>query len=139
MTEQLSREEIRRRVRARAGKPAEVPGLSDNPATNLLVADVVFRIGTRLLRTGVEKTFLKKRYGKDTASAIVDNRSIWRTLGAVAVSKFATRSLPGAALVGTGIVGKLLYDASKTRRENIRKGDQVLLEQAAEETDSSGT
>lgn len=139
MTEQLSREEIRRRVRERAGRPAELPGPSDNPATNLLLADVVFRIGSRLLRTGVEKTFLKKRYGKDTASDIVDNRTIWRTLGAVAVSKIATRSVPGAAIVGAGIVGKLLYDGSKTRRENLRKGDQALLEQAAEDTDTSGT
>lgn len=138
MSEELSREEIRRRVRERAGKPA-LPGPADNPATNLLLADVVIRIGTSLLRTGVEKAFLKNRYGPDTASAIVDNRSVTRTLGAVAVAKFARKSLAGAALVGTGIVGKLLYDSSKARRANLRKGDQALLEQAAEETGDTST
>lgn len=136
MSEEPSREEIRRRVRERAGRPA-LPGPSDNPATNLLLADVVIRIGTSLLRKGVEKAFLKNRYDPETASAIVDNRSVLRTLGAVAVAKFARNSLPGAAIVGTGIVGKLLYDSSKTRRANQRKGDAQLLEQAAEDTDTA--
>lgn len=135
MSEELSREEIHRRVRERAGKPA-LPGPSENPATNLLLADIVIRIGTSFLRTGVEKAFLKNRYPPDTASSIVDNRSALRTLGAVAVAKFARKSIPGAAIVGTGIVGKLLYDNSKTRRANQRKGDTQLLQQAAEDTDT---
>ncbi|WAT17673.1 hypothetical protein OZN62_12255 [Aurantiacibacter sp. MUD11] len=138
MSEKLSREEIHRRVRERAGK-APVPGPSENPATNLLLADVVMRMGSYMLRSGVEKAFLKGRYGKETASEIVDNRSLKWTLGSVVLAKFATRSIPGMALVSTGILGKLLYDHSKTRRANRAKGDAQLLGQAGEEPPVSDT
>lgn len=133
MSEELDRDEIRRRVRARRGKD-NVPGPTENPATNLLLADVVMRMGSYLLRGGVEKAFLKKRYDSKTAKDIRDNRSIPRTLGAIAVAKFATRSIPGAAIVGTGILGKVLYDHSKARRTNRREGDAQLLEQANEDS-----
>lgn len=138
MSEELSREEIHRRVRERSGK-TPVPGPSENPATNLLLADVVMRMGSYVLRSGVEKAFLKGRYGKDAAKSIVDNRTLGRSLVSVALAKFATRSVPGMALVGTGILGKLLYDHSKTRRANLAKGDADLLEQADEHPPISGT
>lgn len=136
MTDQLSREEIRRRVRARRGKTdpeGEVPGPSENPATNLLLADITMRFGTYLLRGGVEKAFLRKRYGSDTANDIVEGRSIARTLSAIAVAKFASKSKVGAALVGTGLMSKVLYDRSRSRRKNRLEGDSVLLEQAENE------
>ncbi len=132
MSEELDRKEIHRLVRARRGKSGNVPGPTENPATNLLLADVVMRMGSYLLRGGVEKAFLNKRYDKDTAKDIRDSRSITRTLGSIAVAKFATRSIPGAAIVGTGILGKVLYDHSKARRAQKSEGDAQLIEQATE-------
>lgn len=138
MSEELDRDEIRRRVRERRGKP-NVPGPTENPATNLLLADVVMRMGSYMLRGGVEELFLKKRYDEETAEDIKQNRSMARTLGSIAIAKFATRSLPGAAIVGTGIIGKVLYDHSKARRAARRQGDAQLLEQASEESPASDT
>lgn len=138
MSEELDREEIRRRVRTRGGRP-DVPGPTDNPATNLLLADVVMRMGSRLLRGGVERAFLKGRYGKETAASIVGGRSWTRSLGAVAIARFATRSVPGALIVGTGLLGKLLYEQSKSRRAARADGDATLLEAAAEDSGTSDT
>lgn len=130
-----SREEIRRRVRERRGKgKGEVPGPTENPATNLMLADVVMRMGSYVLRGGVEKAFLKKRYDEKTAKEIKNNRSLVSTLSSIAVAKFATRSIPGAAIVGTGILGKVLYDHSRSRRANKRQGDADLLELASKDT-----
>lgn len=136
MSEELEREEVRRRVRARAGRP-EVPGPSDNPATNLLLADVAMRTGSFLLRRAVERAFLTGRYGAGAARAIVDNRSLLRSLGAAAIARFATRSVPGAAIVSTGLVGKLLYDRVRGRRASRQAGDEELLEQAADDGDAA--
>ncbi|MCB2067193.1 MAG: hypothetical protein KDE15_11225 [Erythrobacter sp.] len=136
MSEQLDREELRRRVRARAGRP-QVPGPSDNAATNLLLADVAMATGTYLLRLAVERAFLTSRYGAETARQIVDNRTLLRTLGAAAVARMATRSVPGAALVSTGLVGKLVYDRLRGRRAAQQAGDAALLEQAAAESEAA--
>lgn len=134
MSKELDREEIHRLVRARRGKTGKVPGPTENPATNLLLADVVMRMGSYLLRGGVERAFLNKRYDKDTAKDIRKNRSIFNTLGSIAVAKFATRSVPGAAIVGTGILGKVLYEHSKSRRAQKSEGDAELIDQANEES-----
>ena len=147
LTDLPSREDIRRRVRERRGlkkgykngEVENVPGPTENPATNLLLADVVMRMGSYVLRGGVEKAFLKKRFDDQTARDIKNNRSIMRTLGSIVVAKFATRSVPGAAIVGTGILGKVLYDRSKSRRHSKREGDVQLLEQADRDTLKPGT
>jgi hypothetical protein len=109
---------------------ADVPGVTDNPATNLLMADIVMRTGSYVLRRVVQRGFLKQRYGKDTAREIVHNRSLGRTLVSVAVARLATNSIPGAILVGTGIAAKLLYERGKSRHQATREGDAELLEMA---------
>lgn len=134
MSDNLDRKEIHRLVRARRGKTGNVPGPTENPATNLMLADVVMRMGSYLLRGGVEKAFLKKRYDDETVKDIKQNRSIVRTLSSIAVAKFATRSVPGAAIVGTGILGKVLYEHSKARRSQKREGDAQLIRQANEDS-----
>ena len=107
----------------------EVPGPSDNPATNLIMADVAMRAGSYILRSAVEKGFLRGRYGSDTARDIVANRSLGKTLASFALAKVATRSLPGAALVSGGLFAKTLFDRGKKRRARL-KGDRELLDQA---------
>jgi hypothetical protein len=108
----------------------EVVGPSPNPATNLLLADVVMRMGSYALRHGVERAFLTGRYGKSTAKQIVKGRTIPQSLAAVAIAKLGTRSLPGAALVGVGLVAKTLFDRRQARRRAQAEGDVKLIEQA---------
>ncbi|GEM_PF-1469240 len=116
MSEQPDREEVRRRVRERTGKPP-LPAPGEPPPANLLLADLVTRIGTYWLRDGVEKAFLKQRYDADTAHELVNNRSAIRKLTAIGLAKVATKSVPGAIIVSTGVLGKVLFDHSKARRK----------------------
>ena len=128
------REELRKKVargQARARGEA-VPGLSPNPATNLIMANAIVRTGSILFRRAVEKRMLKGRYGKDTAESIAENQGLGSTLTSVALSRMATRSNTGAIAVGTGMLAKTLYDRRQAKKARA-KGDAELLEKAAED------
>jgi hypothetical protein len=123
----------RRRRTKTVDQGQDVPGLSENPATNLLLAEIAMRAGSTVLRRVVERGLLKGRYGRDTAKDIIGNRTLKRTLATTAVARVATRSVPGALIVGTGLAAKLLFDRSQSRRKAKRAGDAKLIEQAAKE------
>ena len=110
-----------------------VPGPSTNPATNMLINDIILRSVGRLSRMTVEKAILGKQYGKQMAKDAVENRSLANTLFAYGITKVATRSIPGAALVGTGLLVKTLFDRSQNRRKSFRKGTQTLQDVAEDE------
>ncbi|UIP07766.1 hypothetical protein LY632_05035 [Erythrobacter sp. SDW2] len=111
-----------------AAEPA-VPGPSPDPVTNLVMADILIRAGGYIVRRAVEKNLLKGRYGKDTAKEILANRKPGQTFAAFAAARLATRSVPGAAVVGTGIGLKMLLDLSNKRRARL-KGERKLARQA---------
>ncbi|WP_338446268.1 hypothetical protein V5F89_00240 [Pelagerythrobacter marensis] len=110
----------------------DVAGPSPNPATNLLIHDVLLRSGGRLLRIGLEKGLLSNRYGGSTAKRMVENRSMVQNLATFAIARLATRSIPGAVLVGGGLLAKTLLDRRQSRRAARRKGDKALREQTKE-------
>lgn len=94
------------KVRARLHKPAEpAPDAGQGiagPVTNLILADIALRGGSMLLRTAVGRGLMaagglpKARFGQ---------RFVTTTL-----AKVATRSVPGAIVVGGGLLAKTLYD-----------------------------
>ena len=108
----------------------EVPGPSEDPATNIMLADVTIRAGSYILRRSVEKGFLRGRYGRDTARAMIQNKSLGKSLMSFALAKVATRNLPGAIIIGGGAIVKTLYDRRKGKRKARRDGDKALLDQA---------
>ncbi|MFN6935161.1 MAG: hypothetical protein ACK4NZ_08420, partial [Tsuneonella sp.] len=112
------------------GEPADVPGPSFNAATNLIIHDVAMRAGGRLIRHAFEKGMLRGRYGGAGAKAIVENRSLVQTLVTSVMARYATRSLPGALLVGSGLVAKTLYDRSQSKRAARRAGDKSIKKMA---------
>ncbi|MHA6316501.1 hypothetical protein ACXYN8_02430 [Altererythrobacter sp. CAU 1778] len=114
----------------------DVPGPSPNPATNLIMADIIMRAGSYVLRDAVERGFLKGRYGKDTAKNIVNARKPVHRLTSFAAAKVATRSVPGAIVVGGAILAKNLLDRSQRLRKAKREGDRELLEQAKSAEDT---
>ena len=128
------REELRRKVargQARARGEA-VPGLSPNPAANLIMANAIVRTGSILLRRAVDKRMLRGRYGKDTAEAAAENQGLGSTLTALALSKVAARSSTGAVVVGGGMLARALYDRRQAKKARA-KGDAEILERAAED------
>lgn len=110
----------------------KVPGPSPNAATNLLVADIAMRTVMRLFRRTVEKGLLRARFDPVKAREIVQGRSLGKTLVSATAARVATKSVPGALLVGSGILGKALLDRSMSRRTPVRKGEEALEQQAEE-------
>lgn len=111
------------------------PGLtgpSTNAATNLIISDIIVRAAARLARNSMHKGVLRGRYGADKAKAIVENRSVLSTLALYGASKIATRSVPGALVVSTGLIAKTLFDRSQSRRKAKRKGEEQLDQMASD-------
>lgn len=96
----------------------EVPRIS--PQTSLLASEVVLRGATTFARKAAEKAFLGSKYSKQIAQEAVENRSLVNTIAAYGITKIATKSVPGAILVGGGLVAKALFDKSEARRARKR-------------------
>jgi hypothetical protein len=93
----------------------ETSGPSPNPMTNLVIADIALRGGAQLLRHAVERTVLGAKYSPEKAKDIVKGRSMAQTLIGTALARVATRSVPGAIVIGGGLLAKTLYDRSRAR------------------------
>jgi hypothetical protein len=121
---------VSKAITATTGNRTEVPGPSSNPATNLIIHDILLRASGRLVRHTVEKGLLANRYGGKSAKAIVENRSLGQALFGALVARLATRSLPGAVVVGGGLIAKTLFDRSQSKRTARRSGDKTLKQMA---------
>jgi hypothetical protein len=109
---------------------AKAEGPSPNPMTNLIIADLALRGGGRLLRHVVERGMLGAKYEKGKAKDIVAGRTMAQTLIGTAVARIATRSVPGAILVGGGLLAKTLFDRRQSKAQARRAGTQDIAEQA---------
>jgi hypothetical protein len=74
----------------------------------------------------VEKGVLAGRYGGKDAKKIIENRGIGQALMGTLIARIATRSLPGAVVVGSGLIVKTLYDRSRSKRAARKSGDRTL-------------
>lgn len=108
----------------------DLPAPSPNPMTNVVLADIALRTGGQLMRQAVERSVLGVKYDKNKARAIVKGRSMTQTLVSTAIARLATRSIPGALLVGGGMLAKALYDRRKSRAESQSEGEAAVEEQA---------
>lgn len=116
--------------KADAGKGAVIEGPSPNPMTNLILTDLLLRGGGQILRHAVEAALLSSKYDKSKAKKIIKGRSLTQTIVSTAVARIATRSVPGAIVVGGASLAKLLYDRRRGRAARL-KGQQDIAEQAA--------
>jgi len=107
-----------------------VAGPSPDPATNLILADIALRGGGTLLRHAVERGLLGRKLSDEKAKNVVAGRSIGQSLIGAALARVATTSVPGAIVVGGGLIAKTLYDRSKSRREARAEGEHAIAEQA---------
>jgi hypothetical protein len=103
-----------------------VEGPSRNPMTNLVLADVALRVGGTLLRLGVERAMLGRGYSPQKAKKAVHGRSLRKTLFGATLARVATRSVPGAIVVGGGMLAKTLYD--RTRGDAARRSGAKVIE-----------
>lgn len=128
---------VAKTVDAAGEKLAEVPGISPNPMTNLLLTDLILRGGGQIMRHAVERSLLGTKYPKDKAKNIVKGRSMVQTIVGTALARIATRSVPGAIIVGGGMLAKTLYDRQQGKNAAKAKGARKVHEQAAAGSEES--
>ena len=106
-----------------------ITGASPDPKTNLVLADIALRTGSLLLRRGIERGILGLG-GKspEAAKAVIKGRTWGETLAGAALARVATASVPGAIVVGGGMLAKTLYDRRKRRSEARAEGEAALGE-----------
>jgi hypothetical protein len=98
---------------------------SPDPATNLLIADLALRGGARLMRYGIERGLLGTRYSQDKTKSILKGRSLGRTLLHATIARIATHSMPGALLIGGGLVLRTLAERRKGRQARLEGEAQL--------------
>ena len=130
MFEQVARRPSRRPSKRLPKKTDGIPGPTENPATNFLLADMAIRAGSYLARRSVEKGLLANRYGKDTAHHIVKNKTLRQSAVSWVLARIATKSVPGAIVVGGGALAKTLLDRRKNRHKAKAEGDAELVAQS---------
>lgn len=112
-----------------AAETAATPGVlapSPNPATNLLLADIALRGGGALLKRAVEAGLLGAvGKGTGTVKGTVKGSSLGRNLVGTMLVRVATRSVPGALIVGGGLLAKTLYDRKRSRAAAQQGADKL--------------
>ena len=114
----------------KAKRQAERAVRASNPVSNLVLADLALRGGGELLRHVVERAFLTPQVGKERAARHVKSRTMGQTLLSTALARVATRSVPGAIVVGGGMLAKTLYDRRRARSE--ARGKTLIITKSGE-------
>lgn len=120
---------IKKAARKAKDAVAKTDGPSPNPMTNLIIADLALRGGGRLLRNAVERTVLGAKYSKSDAKDLVRGRTMTQTLVGTAIARIATRSVPGALLVGGGLLAKTLFDRRQSKAKARTEGRKAIADQ----------
>ncbi len=115
----------------------QAPSPSPNSMTNLIIADFALRSGGQLLRHAVERTLLGAKYSKNDAKNLVKGRSMAQTLVGTAIARIATRSVPGALVIGGGLLAKTLYDRRKGKATARAEGRKAIAKQAEKGADEA--
>ena len=107
-----------------AGPPADAAA---ETVAHSIIATVALRAGNTLLRQSIERGILGRAPGVVKAAAtaaagiklpkaVRPKRSIATKLAMAAATRIATRSVPGAIVVGGAMLAKTLYDRKRAKK-----------------------
>ncbi len=90
---------------------------------NRLIARLARHGGDKLLDQAVDRLFpdSPKVEGGGVEGARPARRSLTKTIAGAALIRVATRSVPGAIIVGGGIIAKTLYDRRRAQKAKTGK------------------
>lgn len=95
---------------------ASTETLVASPLTTLILTDIALRAGTALLQRGTTGRLLSRALPSGKTRDAVKRPSLAGSLVGTALAKVATRSVPGAIVVGGGLVAKALYDRRRAKQ-----------------------
>lgn len=95
-----------------AGKLAG-SGAAITPLVTLIAADVALRAGQALVRRSIERGMLKDK--RPIPRQFVHGGTIGQTMVSTMLAQVARRSVPGAIVVGGGLLAKALRDRRRAR------------------------
>ena len=105
---------------AQADAPEKETPPAASPLTTLILTDIALSAGRALLvRSAAGKGVAGRMFGRALpargAGGLIKAPSLTGSLVGTAIARVATRSVPGAIVVGGGLVAKALYDRRKAR------------------------
>ena len=113
----MARNSKRKPAQEEAEEQAPVAEPRTNPATDFILADLVLRGLSVIARMAVEKALLRQRYSPKAAKEILAKRPLGQRVLLAGASRLAVRSVPGALFVGGGILGKVMLDRIRNKRQ----------------------
>ncbi|WP_226017223.1 hypothetical protein [Novosphingobium sp. FKTRR1] len=108
---------------ARAARAQQDTSEIVRPMATMILADVALRAGQTLVRRGVLGGLLGRQVAKAASKKsgrIIKGRTIGHTLVGTALARVATSSVPGAIVVGGGLLAKTLYDRRQAKAAKAR-------------------
>lgn len=85
----------------------------------MILADMALRAGQALVRRGVERGILQGQPAPK--GRVVRGRSLGETVVGTVLNEVARRSIPGAILVGGGLLAKALRDRHRAKAAQKRE------------------
>ncbi|HZF46209.1 MAG TPA: hypothetical protein VEZ26_07735 [Sphingomonadaceae bacterium] len=103
---------------------AEASG-EKSPGSTL--AGLALRHGAKLARRTIDKRLSIGGISAGDVDSAFTARGLVGTIALTAATRLATRSVPGALVVGGGLVAKALYERRKRKREEAQQAEQAAL------------
>lgn len=124
-TDRIKRDEMARELvgsKSDATQNTRFPVFSPNPATNLIIAEIVVRGIATIMRRKVEERVAKATYEtEDRAREVLDGRTALTSLALYGAARLASRSTTGLGIVAGGLIAKSLYDRGKLVQQRRRR------------------
>lgn len=89
------------------------------------IADIALRKGATIARRKLEQQLTRSGYTKKQIKKVVAGKSYGKQFAVAAITRLATRSIPGALLVGGGFLAKALLDRRKNLRKETASADDI--------------
>lgn len=115
----------------------QAPSPSPNPMTNLILADFALRSGGQLLQRAVEHVLLDAKNSGKGAGNLAKRLTRTQTLVGSALARIASRSVPGALVIGGGLLAKTLYDRRRGKAAARSGGSKAIAKQAEKGADEA--
>lgn len=112
-------------------------GPAPDAITKQVIAELALRGGGQLLHRVVERALLSAKNSRQDATHPSKGRSMAQALVGTALVRIATRSVPGALVVGGGLLAKTLYDRRKGKAAARSEASKAIAKQAEKGADEA--